>query len=71
MPPPPPSQPVEGRGQQSVPGGLAYVLPVNMQYTSMWCMYYCCDVTTTGGNFIDIGVVVAILMIIFILVIPG
>ncbi len=44
---------------------------INMQYTSAWCMYYCCHVTTTGRNYIGIGMAVAILMIIFVLVIAG
>ncbi len=47
------------------------MLTINMQYTSWWCMYYCCHVTPTSRNYISIGVAVAILMIIFVLVIAG
>ncbi len=69
--PPLPLRSLEGRGWQFARGGLAYVLTINMQYTSAWCMYYCYHISTKGGNYIGIGMMVAILMIIFVLVIAG
>ena len=42
---------------------LAYVLTVEMgdSHRLLCGMYYCCHVTATGGNYVDIGVAVAIL----------
>ena len=63
--------------------GLAYVLTVDVRiyqrvvqemgdsYRIPCGMYYCCHVTATGGNYVDIGVAVAILSMILILVIAG
>jgi len=34
-------------------------------------IYYCCHVTATGGNYVSIGLAVAILSLVFVLVIAG
>jgi hypothetical protein len=63
--------------------GLAYVCTLEMRmyqrimqemgdsYRLQCEMYYCCHVTTTGKNYVNINVVVAILSLILILVISG
>ena len=62
---------------------LAYVLTVDVHiyrrivqemgdsYRLPCGMYYCCHVTATGGNYVGIGVAVAILSLIFVLVVAG
>ncbi|KAL3810017.1 hypothetical protein ACHAXA_006132 [Cyclostephanos tholiformis] len=71
------------KGRSSRQRGLSYVLTVDMRiyqrvvqemgdsYRLPCGMYYCCHVTATGGNYVDIGVAVAILSLILILLIAG